>query len=195
MLSESETEPEPYPSSDARGPRFDVSVDVLDGLALQFPAEWLEQVAKVVLATRVPPAETSVSLLVADDDLVRELNSRHRGLDEETDVLSFSFTHQGEYYGDEESAPPPDHSFDFVLPPGQQASLGEVIISYPQALRQAAKSGHPVEKELAFLVIHGILHLLRHDHQVPKEEAEMKELESKLLEKVWDKTQDQCEVC
>ena len=108
-------------------------------------------------------------------DVVRELNRQHRGLDENTDVLSFSFAHEGEYYGEEERGAP-GADFHFVLPPGENddRSLGEVIISYPQTIRQAEASGHPVERELTILLVHGVLHLLGYDHEVPDDEAMMK---------------------
>jgi probable rRNA maturation factor len=118
---------------------------------------------------------THVSVVIADDDVVRELNLQHRGLDENTDVLSFSFAHQGEYYGEEErSALGTD--FDFVLPPGENdhTSLGEIIISYPQTCRQAEQAGHPVGQELTVLLVHGVLHLLGYDHEEPDDEVAMK---------------------
>ena len=65
--------------------------------------EWLEQVLRLALEQALPPEEPGqVSLLVTDDATVRELNRVYRGLDEVTDVLSFSATHQGHWEGDEE---------------------------------------------------------------------------------------------
>ena len=69
----------------------------------------------------------------------------------------------------------------FALPPGQTGGLGEVIISYPQAQRQAIKVGHSVKQELALLVAHGVLHLLGYDHGEPQEEVVMKEKEKAVL--------------
>ena len=118
---------------------------------------------------------TQVSVVIADDDVVRELNLQHRGLDENTDVLSFSFTHEGEYYGEEDRSAR-ETDIDFVLPPTESndASLGEIIISYPQTRRQAERDGHPVDRELTVLLVHGVLHLLRYDHEEPDDEAVMK---------------------
>ena len=118
---------------------------------------------------------THVSVVIADDEVVRELNREHRGLDEDTDVLSFSFTHEGEYYGEEERAvPEPDIAF--VLPPSENddTALGEIIISYPQTCRQAEQAGHAVGQELTVLLVHGVLHLLGYDHEEPDDEAVMK---------------------
>ena len=57
--------------------------------------------------------------------------------------------------------------------PDSAADLGEVVISYPQAVRQAREAGHPVKRELATLLAHGLLHLLGYDHEDPEDEAEM----------------------
>lgn len=163
---------------------FDVSVHVLEGFESLVSAEWLKQVAEQALAVEAPGPGARLNVVIADDAVVRDLNKRHRGLDENTDVLSFSFIHRGEYLGEHEPRSHRDEETDFVLPPGEEKSLGEVIISYPQALRQAEQSGHPIAEELALLLTHGVLHLLGHDHEEPKEEAAMKRTESEVLARV-----------
>ena len=122
----------------------------------------------------------SVDVVVTGDEMVRELNRRYRGLDETTDVLSFSFTHAGEYQGDGE-APAAPEDLDFPVPAGADGSLGEVIISYPQAERQGGKAGHGTARELSALLAHGVLHLLGHDHESRSEAAIMKRLETEAL--------------
>ena len=124
-----------------------------------------------------------LDVVVADDETVRRLNSEYRGLDQTTDVLAFSFEHEGEYMGDDSPPTPPD-GFDFILPPREEAWLGEVIISYPQAVRQAGQSGRDADHELTALLVHGVLHLLGYDHVDPAEEAAMKALESLILNRV-----------
>ena len=163
---------------------FDISVHVIDEFDGRVSAQWLMQTAEATLALESRAPGASLSVVIADDQVVRDLNKRHRGLDENTDVLAFSFTHQGEYYGGRGTSHPPADEVAFVLPPGEHDSLGEVIISYPQAQRQAALSGHPVEVELAVLLAHGVLHLLGHDHQGPEEEAAMKKVEARVLARV-----------
>ncbi len=59
----------------------------------------------------------------------------------------------------------------------------ERIISYPQAAEQAREQGHSPERELALLIIHGLLHLLNYDHEEPQEESDMREKEKELLKK------------
>jgi probable rRNA maturation factor len=118
--------------------------------------------ARVFAAEGVPAAELSV--LVADDETVRHLNREYAGEDASTDVLAFSLR-EGE---------------EFVSPDEVQR-LGEVIISYPTALRQAEDAGWPVEEEVAHLLVHGILHLLGYDHVQPEEERVMFARTDKLL--------------
>ena len=162
-------------------PSFQVSLQIEQEFEESVSEPWLKSVVEETLLAGSASAETSVSVALAGDDLVRELNRRHRGLDETTDVLSFSLSHQGEYYGEKQPGPEWPGAAAFVLPPGEDSGLGEVIISYPQAVRQARESGHEVEQELALLLTHGILHLLGHDHVRPDEEAEMKAKEAKVL--------------
>jgi probable rRNA maturation factor len=123
--------------------------------------------ARVLRAEGVlPPAE--VDLVVADDETLRELNRRYRSLDEPTDVLSFGH----------------DPSADsFVTPPDGVRRLGEVILSYPTAERQAREAGRSVQEEAAHLVVHGLLHLLSYDHADPEDERRMRAREEALLQR------------
>ena len=118
---------------------------------------------RVLEGEEAPPCE--VSVMVTDDETVRGLNREFAGEDAFTDVLSFS-QREGE---------------DLVGPPGSVAPLGEVIIAYPQAARQASERGRSVEEEVARLLIHGTLHLLGYDHAEPEEERRMHAREEELL--------------
>ena len=73
----------------------------------------------------------------------------------------------------------PDVGFPAV--PGEPSSLGEVVLSFPMAERQAREHNVPVEQEAALLIVHGILHLLGHDHAEPEEEAAMRAIEQQAL--------------
>ena len=132
---------------------------------------WARRIAQTVLKAEgvVPPYE--VSLVFTDSETVKQLNRDYRGIDEPTDVLAFYMLPQNEV----------DDSF--ALPPDGVTRLGEVIISYPQAVEQAREQGHSPERELALLIIHGILHLLGYDHEEPGEEAKMRSREKELLGK------------
>ena len=154
---------------------FRVDVQIFDEFVNVVSERDVLEAVSAALESESCDPDTHVSVVIADDEVVRELNRQHRGLDENTDVLSFSFTHEGEYYGEEErDARDPD--IDFVLPPSESddASLGEIIISYPQSRRQAKQAGRPVGQELTVLLVHGVLHLLGYDHEEPDGEAVMK---------------------
>ena len=159
---------------------FDEFRDLCSGSRLERTATQALRAASEAGASTGSP-QSRLDVVVADDDTVKRLNSEYRGLDQTTDVLAFSFEHEGEYMGyDSPSAPPDD--FYFILPPAEEAWLGEVIISYPQAVRQARQSGRDAGRELTALLVHGVLHLLGYDHVEPAEEAAMKALESLILD-------------
>ena len=124
----------------------------------------------------------AVSILVTDDATVHALNREYRGFDQPTDVLSFGLSELAKPAIDDEEASP-----DFALPPDAGRQLGEVVISYETAARQAAEHGRTTDHELAHLLIHGILHLLGHDHFEPDEERHMRSREERLLaERPWE---------
>lgn len=143
--------------------------------------EWIRVTVESVLSVEPEWPEENVSVVIADDESVAELNRAHRGLDETTDVLSFSNRHSGKYYGDDEAHTLADDDAEFVLPPGFSADLGEVVVSYPQVERQAREAGHTAQKELAIMLAHGILHLLGYDHERQAEAAEMFSIQAKAI--------------
>ncbi len=136
---------------------------------------WLPALAeRALVAEGIEGA--ALSVLITDDATVRALNREFRGYDEPTDVLSFGLTERMKPAVD--GAPLGDA---FALPPELSEQIGEVVISYPTAARQAAERGHPVNDELALLLVHGILHLLGHDHYEADETRVMREREAVLL--------------
>jgi probable rRNA maturation factor len=143
----------------------------------------LSRIVERAIAMELGPASALPSIVIADDATVRDLNRRHRGLDEATDVLAFSFRHEGEYYGPEAPSRASPDPQGFVLPPGEVEGLGEVIVSYPQAERQAAAAGHSVDREMALLVAHGVLHLLGYDHLSAEDGVAMRAKEEMVLAK------------
>ncbi len=159
-----------------------VAIQVFDEFEDEVCGLWLERVCLGVLESE--GVHRKVSVVVADDKTVRLLNSEYRGLDKTTDVLSFAFDNEGEYYGDGVAASEWSADEDFVLPPGESAGLGEVIISYPQAVRQAEEAGHSVRRELAHLITHGILHLMGHDHMNDDDERAMSARERRVMERL-----------
>ena len=132
---------------------------------------WAKKIVRQLLKAEGVPSPYEVSLVFTDSETVQRLNRDYRGVDEPTDVLAFYMLPQKET----------DSSF--ALPPDGVTRLGEVIISYPKALAQAKEQRHSLERALALLVIHGILHLLGYDHEKPDEGKKMREKEQQLLEK------------
>jgi probable rRNA maturation factor len=108
------------------------------------------------------------SIYITGDDYLKSLNERYRGIDEVTDVLSFSNDHEGEYYGVEED---------------NRVGLShlELVISFPQAERQALEHKINLQEELKTLVIHGFLHLLGYDHIEVDDRKEMESLEKEIM--------------
>jgi probable rRNA maturation factor len=126
------------------------------------------------------PAETrgQIGLLLTDDTTVRELNREYRGVDRTTDVLSFSFEHWGHWEGKDDAPWSGDDAPEgWPLPEDEPPPLGEIIVSVPQAARQAEGLGVPLRRELALLIVHGALHLLGHDHYDDGEREAMQALE------------------
>ncbi len=140
---------------------------------------WLEGVVRHGLAGSLPAdARGQISLLLTDDETVRELNREYRGVDQTTDVLSFSFEHWGHWEGDDEAPRSGDDGPPgWPLPDDEPPPLGEIIVSVPQAARQAESQGVPLQRELALLIVHGALHLLGHDHFKDEEREAMQALE------------------
>ena len=136
--------------------------------------EFLRQVVECSLSTQSVGPEVELGLLITDDETVRKLNKEYRGIDETTDVLSFALM---EGRADTDSPV-------FVTPPDGLLHLGEVIVSYPRAVKQARENHHAIEKEVALLVIHGTLHLLGHEHDEPTREQQIRALQERILSEV-----------
>jgi probable rRNA maturation factor len=124
-----------------------------------------EAAIRKAVGTFAPIGEYEVSVLITDDAGIRKLNSDYRGKDTHTDVLSF----------------PQLEGEDSDFSPGMAALLGDIVISMETAARQAAEFGHPLEREMAFLAVHGALHLLGYDHEEAADKAEMRLAEETVL--------------
>jgi len=136
--------------------------------------KFLKQVAMKVLEAEQTGDNVELGILITSQEKIRELNREYREKDEPTDVLAFQMiTEQVQKAIDL-----------FIVPPDNIRHLGEVVISYPQAVIQAREHKHTVKKEIAVLLIHGILHLLGYDHEKPSDERKMKPREEAILELV-----------
>ncbi len=128
---------------------------VLLDLSGQSPVseDTLEQAASAALKRFSFAQEIALTLVLTDDETIQELNHQFLEIDSPTDVLSFPA--------------------DEVDPETNELYLGDVILSFPRAQSQAAAAGHPVEAELQLLTVHGVLHLLGHDHSEKEDKARM----------------------
>ena len=147
-------------------PNYELNLQIDESFQDSIAEERLRKAVEETLVAHGVDAPVELGLVITDDQVVQELNRSYRGLDATTDVLAFALWEQSQ---------------DFATPPNGILHLGEVFISCPQAARQAQEQGHPLEQELALLVIHGVLHLLGYDDESPENEQEMRAMEEKLL--------------
>ena len=110
--------------------------------------------------------EGIVSIAIVDNEEIRELNRDFRDKDVPTDVLSF----------------PADEGVD--LPAVPDRFIGDIAISYERACEQAEAYGHPIIREMAFLTIHGCLHLLGYDHMNEEDQAVRFDMQNQLLKEL-----------
>lgn len=108
--------------------------------------------------------ELEISILLVDNAGIRELNREHRQLDSATDVLSF-----------------PQFNTKEELAGAHYAALGDIVISLEKAKEQAEEYGHSVEREIGFLTVHSMLHLLGYDHDTEDRTTEMQAHEKEIL--------------
>lgn len=123
----------------------------------------LRNAARATLNQQHAPIGAELTIVITGNAQLRSLNRAFRDVDAPTDVLSFAT----------DERPRPDTHY-----------LGDVIISYPQARAQAQAGGHPVEAELQLLVVHGVLHLLGHDHYTKAEKNVMWKAQAVILRKL-----------
>lgn len=140
-----------------------------------FEKPWLRRLVECSLGHGAQHSDTDyeLGLFITSDETVRRLNRAYRGVDEATDVLSFALAEEGG-----------DSSPSFIMPPDGIVHLGEVVVSYPQAQEQAEENGREVSDEVAWLIVHGVLHLLGYDHDEPAKGRRMRALEESVLSEV-----------
>ena len=128
--------------------------------------ELIEKVLQAI-AAREGIADSEVAVTLVDEEMIRELNREYRGVDQATDVLSFAMNEGAED--------------EFVVIEESVNLLGDIIISLPHVYRQAEEYGHTPERELAFLVLHGFLHLIGEDHETEQAAEQMFAKQEELL--------------
>ena len=135
-------------------------------------------VCEAALESEGCPYETQINMVLTDNAGIRELNRECRGIDRETDVLSFpnlEFEREGVFEIPEEA------EADCFDPDTGELILGDIMISVDKVREQAESYGHSLKREYAFLVAHSMLHLCGYDHMEPKEAEVMERKQEKLL--------------
>lgn len=111
-----------------------------------------------------PEEPWEMSVFLCDNKRIHELNREYRHIDRPTDVLSFALNEGDEVNGEAESQ-----------------LLGDLVISLERTAEQAKEYGHPFERELAYLTVHGCLHVLGYDHMTEEDKKEMRTEEEFIL--------------
>lgn len=127
----------------------------------------LDDVEKVLLSAikKEKLEEVTFNLIIVDNNYIHELNSTYRGIDRETDVITFALEDE-----------------DSLILPGDLRILGDIYISIDKAKSQALEYGHSLLRELSFLAVHGFYHLLGYDHMTPEDEVIMFRKQEEVLE-------------
>jgi len=117
--------------------------------------------------------DSEVSITLTDDETIHRLNKKYRGIDRPTDVLSFAFRESDE----------PEILYDTEEDKAEE-TLGEIIISVEKAASQAKEYGHNLLREIVFLTVHGMLHLLGYDHMEEEDRLEMENEQKFIMEQL-----------
>jgi len=144
-----------------------ISVQISDDPAIPIPPEagiHLEHAAQETLLKAGEQTTASLSIVVTGDAQIQEMNRQYLGIDAPTDVLSFSSNE--------------------IDPDTGESYLGDILISYQRALEQSQAGGHPVVDELQLLTVHGLLHLLGYDHDLPAEKERMWAVQAEVLQRL-----------
>jgi probable rRNA maturation factor len=142
------------------------------------PEELGLKVGEAVLEREKCPYETQVNLTITEGERIREWNKQFRGIDRETDVLSFpnlTFERPGVFHI------LPSEEADCFDPDTGELLLGDIVISAKQAQEQARDYGHSITREFAFLVAHSMLHLCGYDHMEEAEAQVMEQAQEEIL--------------
>ncbi len=131
---------------------------------IPFPQDLLERAARTALEHESESLDSDLSIILTDDARLHELNLNYLGVDAPTDVLSFPA-----------SETDPETGAHYI---------GDILISIPRAQTQADAAGHPLESEVQLLVVHGVLHLIGHDHAEAEEKARMWKAQAEILERL-----------
>lgn len=136
----------------------------------------VSRIVEKVLDSEGCEEDYEVSISFVNDEEIRSLNKEYRGIDKATDVLSFPMLEFTEEEQEEE-----EEGAEYI---DEELALGDIVISMEKTTEQAKEYGHSFERELAFLLVHGMLHLLGYDHEVEATEGEMFDRQEEILKEL-----------
>ena len=142
----------------------------------------LNDVCNFTLKEESVEGEYQISLLFVDNNEIKEINEETRGINKATDVLSFPMLdyESGKVYKDIYIG----YKFDETYMDGNELVLGDMVLSLERALEQSIEYNHTYEREVCYLVVHSILHLLGYDHMEEEEKLIMRAREEEILNKL-----------
>ena len=135
----------------------ETSVYIKPSLSLTINKTWFVNTTQKILSFLNIAESFEIGLVITNSLEIKRLNNKYRNKNSPTDVLAFSMV---------EPKIEKKNKVNFIKPPDGILHLGEVLISYPQAVLQANEHNHTIERELQILMIHGLLHLLGYDHEL-----------------------------
>lgn len=159
---------------------FQFDNEALEALDFNYE-ELLSKVMEECLDYEECPYESEISLLLTDNEQIRQINKEFRNIDAATDVLSFpaiEFSAPGDFSDLEEGAE------DYFHPETGELILGDIVISVERALAQAEEYGHSLIREMAFLTAHSMLHLMGYDHMEEEEREVMEAKQEEILQRL-----------
>ncbi|MFC1996364.1 rRNA maturation RNase YbeY [Chloroflexota bacterium] len=139
-----------------------INLEIAEDFGNQLNTPLIEKTAQNTLLHESAPQDSEITIVITNDEQLQALNHQFRDINAPTDVLSFPA--------------------DFIDPENDAPYIGDILISHPRAVSQAAIGGHSVMAEIQLLVVHGILHLLGYDHTEPSEKTVMWVAQKEILD-------------
>ena len=160
-----------------------MSISIINESDIEYPKEFDEIIESVIEASidyMKCPYECEVSVTLTDNEGIHEINMSERSIDSPTDVLSFpmlDFDSPGDLSYVEK------YPQDYFNPESKELLLGDIVISKEKVDEQSAEYGHSAKRELAFLVVHSMLHLFGYDHMEDEERLNMERMQEEIISK------------
>lgn len=147
--------------------KLDISWEIDEEKRLE---DMIVKTAKTALMIEGAECDVDLSVVVTDNENIREINNEQRNIDKATDVLSFPGYEKEEWESLKES--------------DELIYIGDIVISKEKVVEQAEEYGHSFDREFCYLVAHGMLHLMGYDHMVDEDKVIMRSKEEEVMKKL-----------